>query len=294
MLSYLAFSALFTLATLVGLVVGLYVFANFKNLKLRDMITGIKENWKFIFVLALILVAIVIENKTHDFVYGAIGKDYTHAIYSLSFNGAIEEAIQTGLRCVAADWFFICIYLYSFTFVLFFTPLLYSIRNDKPRMKQYTLALVINYAILIPFYLFFAVRTPGFYELTSPHMEPVLYSHPNLLRIINVVDPLDNCFPSGHVSVPLTIVLLLLPIRKNIEYRRFAYFMTTLTVLIILSVLYLGIHWTADIVSGILLAIIAVWIARKPGVMAWLDDKMSKLLSKFKRKKDVKDSFFEN
>lgn len=273
MLSYFAFMMLFTAATILGLIVGLYVFANFKKLETDEMIEGLRQNWKFAAALGLIFLAIVIENKTHELVYGAIGKDFTYSIYTLSFSGAIEEAIQNGLRCMAADWFFIVVYLYSYTFVLFFTPFMFLIRNDKPRMKQLTLALIINYSILIPFYIFFAVRTPGYYELTAGSIDPILYSHPNLLQTITAVDPLDNCFPSGHVSVPLTIVLLLLPIRKNRNYRRFTLFMAILTALIIMSVLYLGIHWVADVAAGILLAILAAWITRKPGVMAWFDSK---------------------
>jgi membrane-associated phospholipid phosphatase len=286
-LSYPAFMALFTLTLMGSMVAGLYIFGDFKSLTKERIMKGVDENWKFALVLALVLLAVFIENKTHDIVVGALNTDYTHLIYSLSFRGQIVDSVQMVLRSAIADWFFITVYLFSFTFVLFFTPLLYMVRDDKKRMKQYTLAIVINYMILIPFYVFFAVRTPGYYGLSSA--QPILYSHPNLVQLVREIDPLDNCFPSGHLSVPITVVLLLMPLRKHRQYFRFALFMMILTVLIGISVLYLGIHWSIDIAAGALVAAFAVWVAKNRRITRWLDEKLKPLSRKLSKKADAND-----
>lgn len=261
MVSYPVFMALFSLATAVGLVAGVYAFGDPRRLTRERILAGVGNNWKYAIVLALILLAIYLENKSHGPVMELWGRDFTHLIYNLSFEGGISLAMQNGLRSGLADAFFIAIYLYSYTFVLFFTPLLFMLRNDTRRMKRYTIIMFVNYAILIPFYVFFAVRTPGMYEGSAA--QPILYSYDNFRQMIMEVDPLDNCFPSGHVSVPVSIVLMLLPMRKHRAYGRFIVFMMALSVLITISVLYLGIHWSIDVLGGILLALLAVWLSRK-------------------------------
>jgi membrane-associated phospholipid phosphatase len=244
---------------------------------------GFKNNFKFVFLLGLILVMILVENYTHDLVFGAFSTDYTPVIYDMSFHGAIERAIQLTFRSNVLDGFFIIIYLFSYTYLLLFTPFLYMVRDDKARMKQYTLATLICYMILIPFYFFFSVRPPGYYPAAGVHQ--IIYQSPTLLQFVKEVDPLDNCFPSGHVAVPLIIFFLLLPMKKNREYRRYCIFVGVLSVLITLSVLYLGAHWVVDIIAGALIAVFASFIAKQDKVMNWLDAKLGRLISIFHRVK---------
>ncbi|MCK4757039.1 MAG: phosphatase PAP2 family protein [Thermoplasmata archaeon] len=281
-MTYTTFILILAISLICGLAIGLYAFADLRKLPMKTIIRGIKNNWKYVLVLILILLAVYIENITNEAITALGVNDYTHLIYQLSFNGAVVWAVQNGLRSNFLDWTFIFIYLYSYIFLLLFTPLMYMVRDDRKRMREYTLAFAINYAVLIPFYIFFAVRTPGYFALSPA--QPILYSQPNLIKFISAFDPLDNCFPSGHVSGPVTIFLLLLPLRKNSAYKFFAYFILAMCILIGLSVLYLGIHWFIDIVFGILLAIFAVWLVRSKRFMRWFN-KISKSLKSLISKK---------
>ena len=281
-MTYTTFILILAISLICGLAIGLYAFADLRKLPMKTIIRGIKNNWKYVLVLILILLAVYIENITNEAITALGVNDYTHLIYQLSFNGAVVWAVQNGLRSNFLDWTFIFIYLYSYIFLLLFTPLMYMVRDDRKRMREYTLAFAINYAVLIPFYIFFAVRTPGYFALSPA--QPILYSQPNLIKFISAFDPLDNCFPSGHVSGPVTIFLLLLPLRKNKMYKLFAYFILAMCILIGLSVLYLGIHWFIDIIFGILLAIFAVWLVRSKRFMRWFN-KISKSLKSLISKK---------
>lgn len=281
MVSYPLFMTVLTLATAIGLYVGLLVFADFKNLGESRIKRGIMHNWKFVILLAVILLLILIENATHDLVYGAINADFTPLIYSMSFQGAVGYGIQTALRSGFLDVSLTVIYIYFYTYILFFTPLMYMVRDDRLRMKQYTLALLLTFAVLMPFYFLFAVQTPSMSGLVTT--EAILYSNPNLLEMVKMVDPLDNCFPSGHIAVPFVVFFLLLPFNRHRQYLRYAYFMGILSFLISFAVLYLGAHWLIDILSAILLAWLIVWFVKKKWFMAWFDRNVPRFVAAFKK-----------
>jgi len=157
--------------------------------------------------------------------------------------------------------------------MLLFTPLLYAVRDDRKHLKNYVLAMLIAYGIMMFFYLFFPVVTTGHSGLINAY--PVLYSDPNLLKFVLAFDPLDNCFPSGHVAGPVLTAMLLFPIRRNIQYKRFAYFSAIISVLVIISVLYLGIHWELDVAAGIGTAYFSVWLTRNQKFRTWLNSLFS-------------------
>jgi len=275
-MTYPEFLILLIASIIIGLVIGLYVFGDFKNITLIEALNGFKKNFKYVFALGLILLTIVIENKTHSML-DPFTNDYTPLIAALSMNGAIVEAVQA-LRTPALDSFFIIIYIYFYIFMLLFTPLLYAVRDDKKHIKQYMLAMLIAYTIMLIFYLVFPVKTTGQSGLINAY--PVLYSDPNLLKFVLAFDPLDNCFPSGHVAVPVLITMLLFPIRNHEAYQRFAYFSLIVSILVIISVIYLGIHWEIDVLAGIGTAYFSVWLARNRKFRLWLDD----FLITFRRK----------
>ncbi|MCK5309050.1 MAG: phosphatase PAP2 family protein [Thermoplasmata archaeon] len=266
-MTYTEFLLLLFTSISIGLVIGLYLFGNFKNITILEALNGFKKNFKYVLGLGLILLAIVIENATHT-ILDPFTTDYTPLICALSMNGAIVEAVQT-FRTPAMDMFFIVIYIYFYIFMLLFTPLLYAVRDDKKHIKQYMLAMLIAYAIMMTFYLLFPVKTTGQSGLINAY--PVLYSNPNLLEFVLAFDPLDNCFPSGHVAGPVLTTMLLFPIRDHKNYKRFAYFTLIISALVIMSVIYLGIHWEIDVIAGIGVAFISVWLVRNKRFRESLD-----------------------
>jgi len=153
-------------------------------------------------------------------------------------------------------YFFVFIYIIVYPFTLWFSPLYFIVTDDKQAMKTLAYGLVFIYAIALPFYLFFPVTNVyTFYGTQSP-LETVIPSIENFFYSITTH---NNCFPSLHVAVTLLIAKSV-SMTKNKKYTYFAYFCA---VSVILSVIYLAIHWITDVLCGILLAFGVFYLQKK-------------------------------
>jgi membrane-associated phospholipid phosphatase len=104
--------------------------------------------------------------------------------------------------------------------------------------------------IALPFYFLFPVK-----EMWAGNPEKVrllvdLVS-PAVMEAYRANSALDNCFPSLHTSLALTVAI----VASRGEGRRAAAVLWILAVAVVLSTLHLGIHWLTDIGAGIVLAI---------------------------------------
>ena len=90
-------------------------------------------------------------------------------------------------------------------------------------------------------------------------MDALLYHDGIYSTFYATHDPLDNAVPSLHVAIPFGILMLnyLHVKQKGIvmkEWRHYRYHMFILinTIVFMFAILYLGIHWVADIPLGML------------------------------------------
>ncbi len=102
--------------------------------------------------------------------------------------------------------------------------------------------------------------------------------------MITNLDPLNNDFPSGHVS--LSVSALLIFATAGISYKRFSYFLGAAAVAIVFGVLYLGIHWPADVFAGLLAGILAGTVARVERVQMRIDKWVRTLSERILRHED--------
>jgi membrane-associated phospholipid phosphatase len=133
--------------------------------------------------------------------------------------------------------------------------------------------LLFNYLVLIPFYLFFPVTVTGFYSESG--LTPLLYINTNWGRVVTSVDPLNNDFPSGHVSIILTTLLVLAC--AGWDRRGYLYFLAASLIGIVFAVLYLGVHWLADVFAGLALAVGATMLAGNAKVQMAVDRRVRRL-----------------
>ena len=122
--------------------------------------------------------------------------------------------------------------------------------------RVFALAVTVDYAISLPFFLFFPVPERWAYPESGAILLSDLWA-PELIEVFRPISGLDNCFPSFHVS--LTVVMVAFAFIYRLRYRWSALW---IGLLIIFSTSVLGIHWLTDIAAGLATGILAVAVAR--------------------------------
>lgn len=254
-LSYTAFLVAFFLSLVAAVVVGLLITVRWRNLFVMKALMSFRYN--VLYVVLILLFPILV--KVIEYLQGRISDPtsrfdevvYTNWIFSLS--GGTIRVLQDRLNSRLLADLFIIVYVWLFAYITAFPSVLLFARDDRATMRRYAIAMLFNGLILTPFYALFPV------SVTSSHpesgMTPLLYISVDWGRMVLSVDPLDNDFPSGHVSLSVTTFLVFA--LAGFEYRKVAYFFGGATIALIFSVLYLGIHWPPDVFAGFFVGVAA-------------------------------------
>ncbi|KIL41039.1 phosphoesterase PA-phosphatase [Gordoniibacillus kamchatkensis] len=108
-------------------------------------------------------------------------------------------------------------------------------------------ALIFNYTLAIPFYLFFPVSEVWAYH---PHVKfLMLDAFPRFEAEYRPLSGLNNCFPSLHTSISVSMALIAFKSNNS----RWSGLAAAVTVCIVFAIFYLGIHWLLDMCGGLLL-----------------------------------------
>jgi len=268
-LSYAAFLAAFFLSLAVAIVVGVILVVRWRNLFVMKALMSFRYNW--LYVVLIILFPIVV--KAIEYLQGRISDPanrfdevvYTNWMFNLS-GGAIR-VLQDRLNSRLLTDLFIVVYVWLFAYVTAFPPVLLFARDDRRLMRRYAIAMLFNGLILTPFYALFPVSVTGSHPESG--MTPLLYISVDWGRMVLSIDPLDNDFPSGHVSLALTTFLVFA--LAGFEYRKVAYFFAGATTAIVFSVLYLGIHWPPDVFAGFLVGVAATALSGVQRIQMTID-----------------------
>ncbi len=258
---------------MVGVVAAFLIVTDIRSFSRRKLVASIKFNW---FYMLLIVAAPVLTLVEHVFRHPS--ETYSEIVYTnwiFSIGGNAIRVLQDRLDYQILSDFFIIIYVWVFTFILYFTPLLILALDDRRTFRRYSIAILLNYIVLMPFYLFFPVSVTGFYAESG--VTPLLYIDTNWGRVVTSVDPLDNDFPSAHVSLMVTTLLVLIAAGR--EYKRFYYFVGFASAAIVFAVLYLGVHWIADVFAGFLLAVGATVLSKNERIVMAFDRFVRRLSS---------------
>jgi membrane-associated phospholipid phosphatase len=128
----------------------------------------------------------------------------------------------------------------------------------KPRSRAfltYSVALTIDYAISLPFFLLFPVPERWAYPDSGAVLLSDLWDS-RLIELIRPMSALDNCFPSFHSSMTVVIVLCCFVYRVG-----FRSTVLPLGAMVLLSTYALGVHWLGDVVAGAALGVISTAVA---------------------------------
>lgn len=130
-------------------------------------------------------------------------------------------------------------------------------RSDIRPFRVLTFAVIIDYLISLPFFLFFPVME----RWTNAESGAMLLSDRWSSKLIEYVRPLsglDNCFPSSHVSIMVLVIVVcfLFDVRFRLP-------VLALGVAVIISTFVLGIHWLPDMIAGAAVGGLSVALAMR-------------------------------
>jgi membrane-associated phospholipid phosphatase len=143
------------------------------------------------------------------------------------------------------------IYLSGFDMVVWIPVVRSLIGFDAARTARYALgAHLIQFPLIMPFYT--AIRVDEVWSVLG-HADRCARGWTDEVRL----DLGANCFPSMHTSVAFAVLLL----SRREKSRVFRWMMFAYSTSIIVSTVYLEIHWLVDVAGGLLLGTLSVRLA---------------------------------
>lgn len=186
-----------------------------------------------------------------------VGWNITHTIY------AIEGTVVPMLQSLAHPWltmYFSLTYIYGYVFLLVFPIVAYFVLEDLDWLRTAAIAYALNYTIGLGCYLVFIAYGPR--NLLPDLVEPLLYTNwPTSQLLVSEVNTNMNVFPSLHTSLAVTVMLL--AYRTRHAYPRWLPVAALVGTSVVISTMYLGIHWATDVFFGTVLGVGCVLMAER-------------------------------
>lgn len=206
--------------------------------------------------IALLLILVVNKYELHLEAWINPSWDFTPAIYQLEGNLVynLQQLFENSILTDILGFF----YLVVFQSLIVASLAIYAATKQTKMAISVCYAVTLNYLIAIPFYLFVPVNEVWSYAPSGVQFL-MLNVFPTFEEQYRHLSGLDNCFPSLHTSISVTIAIL--AIRSG--NRRWKWMACISAVTIVFSIFYLGIHWLSDMLAGTTLALFASWAGMK-------------------------------
>jgi membrane-associated phospholipid phosphatase len=166
----------------------------------------------------------------------------------------IIQSFQTELLTA----YFSYIYVYGYVFLLVFPVLAYIALSDRKPFQRLIVAYSLNYFIGLALYVVFIAYGPRNVEIAQNLLYDTNAQYQFLTSEVNVS---TNVFPSLHTSLSATVAGF--AYRTRDSYPIWLVLGSVIAVSIIISTMYLGIHWGTDVVAGLGLAALSIYLAER-------------------------------
>lgn len=215
--------------------------------------------------IAVLLTVLALRVTTRDLLgwlsRRVVGVYFTGSIFSveqLVFGTNPVVALQS-VQTEALTSYFAFTYVYGYAFLLSFPVVAYFALSEMDDLKTLLVAFTANYAIGLVLYTLVIAYGPRNHDPLL--FENLLYdAYPQFRYLTNEVNENTNVFPSLHTSLSMTTLFLAWQTRE--KYPVWLPICGVVAISVVVSTMYLGIHWFTDVVVGTLLAYVSVEIGR--------------------------------
>lgn len=205
-------------------------------------------------VLAVVLLVNAAVRELVPVLSWVVGLNLTPYIYAIE--GDLVASIQSHAT-PAATAVLSYVYVYGYVFLLVFPLVAYVALSDREPLQILVVAYTANYVLGLVLYLLVIAYGPR--NLLAASVDSLLFDvYPQFQLLTSRVNENTNVFPSLHTSLSTTVVGVAYLTRR--EYPDWLALAIPLALAVLLSTMYLGIHWATDVVAGVGLGVVAVWI----------------------------------
>jgi membrane-associated phospholipid phosphatase len=247
------------LVVVVGTLLALSLLTIVGSSRLRRAVGTLRQRvhdvYPYVGLLAVILVVNSAARVPGESLSWLLDWNITGLIYTIEgeFVATLQAAGSPVITAVLSS-----VYIYGYVFLLVFPILAYFALDDLRSFRHTMLSYGFNYAIGIACYILFIAYGPR--NLMPELVDSLLYTNwPRAQLLTSEVNSNTNVFPSLHTSLSVTVVVLAYRTRK--EYPAWLALSTPIAASVIVSTMYLGIHWAVDVVAGVVLGIGSVLLA---------------------------------
>lgn len=246
---YEIFAIGYSITIFTATIAALFFFIGPQNIRISILSMNIKKNWILLLFMIILPMIMMLESGLANSIASS-SDAISNTYWMYSHGGELIRYIQNRLETGFLTDLLIFVYVWGFSFIIYFTPVYLLASNDTILFKKFSVALILNYLILLPFYTLLPVSVTSASAATM--LKPLLYTDELWGKLVMSMDPLNNDFPSGHISLLLTTLIIL---SSSHYHRRYTHFVMWGLIFVSVAILYLGIHWIMDILGGIALAV---------------------------------------
>ena len=221
-----------------------------------NLVPYLRDSRREVAALLVVLVVSGVGRPALQSVSEVFGLRLTGAIIALE--GDFVPWLQGTFQSPRLTLYFSSVYVFGYAFLLVFPFLAYAALSEPKTLKRLIVAYTLNYAIGLVLYT--VVLAYGPRNVMPDLVTSLLYTfNPDFQTLTGEVNVETNVFPSLHTSLSVTVAAF--AALTHDRYPRWTPVAWWIAGSVVVSTMYLGIHWLTDVVFGTALALGCVYAA---------------------------------